>query len=78
MEEKQAKARKQAQLIQRMKKMNITPQGVTGADAVLAEISAKEEERKRAEEERKSDKKLRHFWNLDISKMSRSGFCRFF
>jgi len=22
----------------------------------------------------KSDKKLRHFWNLDISKMSRSGF----
>ena len=26
----------------------------------------------------KSDKKLRHFWNLDISKMSRSGFCRFF
>ena len=49
MEEKQAKARKQAQLIQRMKKMNTTPQGATGADAVLAELIAKEEERKRAE-----------------------------
>ena len=48
MEEKQAKARKQAQLIQRMKKMNTTPQGATGADAVLADIIAKEE-RKRAE-----------------------------